>query len=377
MERFLNFIEWVTIFIMALVVSGLFPYRIALLDALDFPEKIRTLIAILSAALGTMTFILGYIVTGHLDDLNYLILLECCTFSVALVVAIILIAIVFLSEDPDKMPPHGFREHTFIKSSIYIFLVVLLSFLFSSLLSAVVQVENQIPPTAKSQEGAQISQLLTLKPTSTYDGSSISALLALSKMESQLSSLALVESDDFSSNESGWDNYFDGQNMTGYENGNYFIESQESVLFLSVWGGRGRYTDGAFQTTILGPLEPGGVNVQGISIGWTTDWNNQVYAVAITSSQLCTVFQSRINNEGVQVWTKRSSGKIENFDENATQYELTLIVNNQILTAYVDGELCLEYEMKDYVGGKVGVVAESASDGEKAIFDDFKIFEGR
>ena len=124
-------------------------------------------------------------------------------------------------------------------------------------------VESIATATANAQQlidsNTQFSEFSTAQPTF--------VATVFPRLESNLSGLSLINSDDFSSPESGWDAYFDGQNLTGYENNNYFIEAKEFLFFMSVWGAGGRYTDGAFQTTILGPLSSDKVYTQGIGIG--------------------------------------------------------------------------------------------------------------
>lgn len=182
--------------------------------------------------------------------------------------------------------------------------------------------------------------------------------------------LALLRSDDFSSSDSGWDDYFDVSGSTGYGDGRYFIKAGKNVLFLSVWGSGGTYTKGVFQVEVLS-LSGSGIVKQGIGVGWQTGWTNQIYAVTIDSNGTCNVYEST----GSGSWLTKVSKSTQGFNKTLDRHVLTLVVDaNNKAFIYADSNFCASHVLERYSGGRVGVVALGSNDGGTGYFDNFKVY---
>ncbi len=182
---------------------------------------------------------------------------------------------------------------------------------------------------------------------------------------------AIVEwkRDDFSSEQTGWDNYSSNVGATGYENGQYFTELYQDVTFISVWGGAGgNFKDGVLQVDI-GPLNIGSTQSQGISFGGRFESEDKMnYAFAVNGSGNCHFLGSDYSR-----WYVRETGKVIDFTH--VFHTVTVVIRDGQAIGYVDDTFCAQYTMPNYEPSYVGVVASDPEGKGKLYFDNYRIFQ--
>lgn len=179
-----------------------------------------------------------------------------------------------------------------------------------------------------------------------------------------------IKRDDFSSENTGWNNYSKSDVATGYENGRYFIQVAKKLLFLSVWTKAGMIDNGILQVDIYGPFESTGY-AQGLGFGWHSGWEDNNYAFTIDGNGTCLFWEYSID-----AWFTKVQGKTESFDINRGYHTLKVEIRGSEAIGYVDGTFCAMYKMPNYKQGLVGVVASpSATIGSgKFYFDEYRIY---
>jgi hypothetical protein len=184
-----------------------------------------------------------------------------------------------------------------------------------------------------------------------------------------VSGLALIRSDDFSSQSSQWDNYTEPTSDTGYEAGKYYIELSTNALFLSTWKKAKDFENGVLSVDVLGPFGEGGAVKQGLGFGWHKDWQGSTYAFTIDYEGNCKFLEAQ---DG---WIEKEIGKIDNFDSGKPFHTVMVIIRNGEAIGYVDNQFCAIYNMPNYTSGHVGVVASMWDGNGKAYFDEYRMYK--
>lgn len=195
------------------------------------------------------------------------------------------------------------------------------------------------------------------------------AQVALGPTPIPLSSTDEIRRDDFSSKSTGWNDYSTSNAATGYENGRYFIQLSEYILFLSIWKGAGMIDNGVLQVDALSQRDEGGY-AQGIGFGWRSGWEGSTYAFTIDSFGNCQFL------EATDGWRTKTAGKVSGFDGQWSYHTLRVYIRNSEAMGYVDDTFCAKYTMPNYKRGYVGVVASpnvSRKSG-KYYFAEYRIY---
>jgi hypothetical protein len=195
---------------------------------------------------------------------------------------------------------------------------------------------------------------------------------------------ALVEekSHDFSPENIQWDLILnDPRGTVQYEDGKYSFDTNIRVFFLGMWEKERNIglNNFAVEVMALGPWGDKGALEQGLVIGWQDeDFSRPAYAFTLSSSGTCR-FWSRVPNEENWVskptnWRPESRLSITEEELNESAQKLLLVKKDNILTGYVDGQVCGQFEMDDYQRGYIGLATLSPDMGGKSFFDDFRLY---
>lgn len=179
-----------------------------------------------------------------------------------------------------------------------------------------------------------------------------------------------IRRDDFSSTNTGWDNYSTSKVATGYDNGRYFIQLSDFVLFLSVWKQAGMIDNGVLQVDVIRPSDGNEFSTQGIGFGWQNGWEGSTYAFEIDWAGNCKFL------EAFDGWRVLTSSKITGFEKNRNYHTLRVYIKGDEATGYVDDVYCAKQTLTNYQRGYVGVVASPSISTEsgKFYFDEYRIF---
>ena len=180
-----------------------------------------------------------------------------------------------------------------------------------------------------------------------------------------------IRRDDFSSTNTGWDNYSTSKVATGYGKGRYFIQLSDFVLFLSVWNQAGMIDNGVLQVDVIRPLESDEFSTQGIGFGWRNGWEGSTYAFEIDWAGHCKFL------EAFDGWHVLTNEKIAGFDKNRKYHTLRVYIIGDEATGYVDDTYCAKQILTNYERGYVGVVASPSANTKSGnfYFDEYRIFQ--
>jgi tetratricopeptide (TPR) repeat protein len=187
--------------------------------------------------------------------------------------------------------------------------------------------------------------------------------------------LVEVKRDDFGSRTSGWDDYTapDGAATVGYAGGRYFIRLQQDRFFVAIWSGAGRVTGNVvLQVRALGPFLAGGAQQQGLVFGWQIDQTAApLYAFTVNRDGVCEFLEQ----DGA-LWFARVSGRAvqPRAGRLSQPRTLTVAIQSNQATGYVDGQFCAAYRLPNYRAGYVGLAASAPGGQGTAYFDDFRIY---
>jgi hypothetical protein len=192
----------------------------------------------------------------------------------------------------------------------------------------------------------------------------------------------IINADDFSSLNSGWNTITDDPDGTATYSGDgrYQMDVYHKAFFSSLWPAvwQTDLENSALEVDVLGSWGDGGALEQGIVIGWNEDVNTKSYALTLTSNGKCMFRVWQIvedgPNAGRRMWEPQpvSSDLAMNMAE--PRHKLLLVKRNNSLFGYVDGRFCGQYEMANYQGGYIGLAMLSPDAGGKSYFDDFVIY---
>jgi hypothetical protein len=179
--------------------------------------------------------------------------------------------------------------------------------------------------------------------------------------------LTALRVDDFSSSDSGWDDYQHAQGWTGYQNGRYLIDLDDRRFFLSVWSMANDADNTVLQVDVLGPWDDSAVLSQGIGFGWHAEWAGTAYAFTVDPNGECRFWDNTADTD----WITKQAGSVAGFDEGLSQHTVAVVIENGEALGYVDGVFCTRYALASYEPGVPGVVALGPG---KATFDDYFVY---
>ncbi|MDM8532683.1 hypothetical protein QUF63_16095 [Anaerolineales bacterium HSG25] len=259
-------------------------------------------------------------------------------------------------------PKHRFRGQFIVATMLMLVLVGGWSW------AALARLDRAPMVVTPSPSVTDLPATSTPSPTSTNSPTPDATLQAITN-------LALVKSDDFSFSGTGWDNYEDqsgqGKFSVGYRSGEYFIElNKYPSLFFAILATE-IINDGVLQVKSLGPFGKKNASRQGIAWGYQNP-TNYGYSFSIDEAGYCYLKEHTGDTNLVQ----QPYYKIEGFDAEIPHI-LTVVINGDTATGYVNNVFCGRYTMENYIPGKVGLVASSPRGDGKSYFDDFKLYQAR
>jgi hypothetical protein len=189
-----------------------------------------------------------------------------------------------------------------------------------------------------------------------------------------LSTARRINYDDFSSSSSGWDVFSDPLGSVGYEDGRYFIET-ENRFFVGIWEEAELQDDVILQVKALGPISAwisAGAGSQGIVFDWKLNWKGISYAFFIDMFGQCGFMKS----ENMAGYKDVALGYYSNFGDPQRYYLLSVWIHGGEAVGFVDDTYCATALLADRVPGKVGLgMSPNGSGTMKAYFDDFSIYK--